>query len=84
MSGKSERGKAETAEQKLAARSGKDDEHEAAPAGYVYVTRAEPTVEVDGETKPAGYVHIPGEDERRLVDEKSLPELEVLGYRVVS
>jgi hypothetical protein len=55
-----------------------------APAGYVYVTRSQPNAATpDDEDRPAGYVQINGQDERRLVDKKSVLELGVLGYRVV-
>lgn len=57
---------------------------EEAPAGYVWVTRGPEAKVVESEDREAGYAHVPGEDELRLVDAKSVPELEVLGYRVVN
>lgn len=61
------------------------DAPKAAPAGYVYVTREVTTVEdEDGTVRPLGYTRVGiDEDKRHLVDAKSVPELEVLGYRVV-
>lgn len=54
-----------------------------APAGYVYVTRTVTTVDDPDDDRAPGYVHIAGQEESRLVDVKSVPELGVLGYRVV-
>lgn len=51
--------------------------------GYVYVSRTVTTVDDPDDDRAPGYVHIPGEEEPRLVDAKSVPELEVLGYRIV-
>lgn len=53
------------------------------PAGYVWVSRTVTTVDDPDDDRAPGYVHIPGQEEPRLVDAKSVPELEVLGYRVV-
>lgn len=47
--------------------------------GYVWVQRTVTTVE--GEDRAPGYVNLP--DAPQLVDAKSVPELEVMGYRIV-
>jgi hypothetical protein len=52
-------------------------------SGYVWVSRTVTTVDDPDDDRAPGYVHIPGQEEPRLVDAKSVPELEVLGYRVV-
>jgi hypothetical protein len=54
------------------------------PDGYVYVSRTVTTVDDPNDDRAPGYVHIPGSEEPRLVDAKSVPELEDLGYCIVN
>lgn len=69
-----------TAAQPKTAKSGAEQQ---TPGGYVWVSRTVTTVDDTDDDRAPGYVHIPGQEEPRLVDAKSVPELEVLGYRVI-
>ena len=62
------------------------------PEGYVLVARTDKEIPAKESGQPAadpqdrekGYVAVPEEEQRHLVDAKSVPELEALGYRVVA